>query len=165
MTTVSNVAAARIPRHLQFTYLSHGQRVCRYYKKACRNFEANAGTFLDAKMSRIELRAKLDANKDEKDYVKAAKMLEEAEADMLTKWIFPKKNFSPGGTCYGRYIYFPDYIVDAWHGLEKAQYPKYFATREIRKLEYILWWQKKYGMGEGAEGVGTEETTQKEAAQ
>ncbi|XP_048748795.1 NADH dehydrogenase [ubiquinone] 1 beta subcomplex subunit 9-like [Ostrea edulis] len=146
-----NKAATRIPQHLRYTYLSHGQRVLRYYKRACRNFEANAGHPLDARMSKVELRAKIDANKYEADYVKAAKMLEEAEADILTKWVFPAKNWSPGGTCYGRYIYFPDYFVDYWHPLEKAQYPKYFATREIRKMEYIMWWQKKYGTGAGEE--------------
>lgn len=35
--------------------------------------------------------------------------------------------------------------IDYWHPLEKAQYPKYFATREIRKMEHILWWHEKYG--------------------
>ncbi|XP_022338115.1 NADH dehydrogenase [ubiquinone] 1 beta subcomplex subunit 9-like [Crassostrea virginica] len=145
MTTVSNLAATKIPRHLQFKYLSHGQRVLRYYKKQCRHLERVSETRLMGRMAQVELRAHIDAHKDEKDYLKATKMLEDAEAVLLTKWLFPVFNFSPGGTCYGRYVYFPDYIIDSWHPLEKAMYPKYFATREIRKLEYILWWQKKYG--------------------
>jgi NADH dehydrogenase (ubiquinone) 1 beta subcomplex subunit 9 len=50
-------------------------------------------------------------------------------------------------------------FLDYWHPLEKAQYPKYFATREIRKMEYIMWWQKKYGTE-----AGQEETEKREPA-
>jgi hypothetical protein len=49
-------------------------------------------------LSKVELRAKIDANKNEADYVKAAKMLEEAEADLLTKWVFPASKYTQFST-------------------------------------------------------------------
>lgn len=52
---------------------------------------------------------------------------------------------SPGGTAYQRECIPPDWVVDSWHPLEKAQYPKYFAKREERKKEYIALWEKRWG--------------------
>lgn len=40
---------------------------------------------------------------------------------------------SPGGNAHGRTIDLPDWVLDYWHPLEKAQYPDYFARREKRK--------------------------------
>ncbi|XP_011428953.3 NADH dehydrogenase [ubiquinone] 1 beta subcomplex subunit 9 [Magallana gigas] len=146
MTTFGNLATVKIPRHLQFTYLSHAQRVLRYYKKHCRHIEWCAFTRVPARLGRVELRRLIDSHKDEKDFVKATELLERGEQQVLSYWFFNNNhNFSPGGTCYDRYQYFPDYTIDYWHPLEKAQYPKYFATREIRKMEHILWWHEKYG--------------------
>lgn len=99
-----------------------------------------------ARLGKLELRRLIDSHKDETDFVKATQLLEDGEAELLKFWFFPKYNFSPGGTCFDRYDYFPDYHIDYWHPLEKAQYPKYFATREIRKMEHILWWHDKYGV-------------------
>ena len=42
-------------------------------------------------------------------------------------------------------FFFLSQILDAWHPLEKAQYPKYFALRDVRKREYIERYEKKYG--------------------
>jgi len=39
----------------------------------------------------------------------------------------------------------PDWVLDFWDPMEKAQYPYYFAKREQRKKEYIERWEKKYG--------------------
>lgn len=50
---------------------------------------------------------------------------------------------------YERQVIPPDWIVDYWHPLEKAQYPEYFARREQRKQEFIKQWQKKYGKSVG----------------
>lgn len=52
---------------------------------------------------------------------------------------------SPGGVAYEREVVPPDWILDYWHPLEKAQYPEYFARRELRKKEFIKNWEKKYG--------------------
>jgi len=35
--------------------------------------------------------------------------------------------------------------MDQWHPLEKAQYPSYFAMRDIRKREYIERYEKEFG--------------------
>lgn len=40
---------------------------------------------------------------------------------------------SPGGNAHGRSVELPDWVLDYWHPLEKAQYPDYFARREKRK--------------------------------
>lgn len=52
---------------------------------------------------------------------------------------------NPGGLAYGREVELPDWVLDYWHPLEKAQYPDYFARREQRKKEYVIWWEKQYG--------------------
>lgn len=52
---------------------------------------------------------------------------------------------SPGGCAYEREVTPPDWVLDYWHPLEKAQYPEYFARREERKKEYVIWWEKQYG--------------------
>lgn len=52
---------------------------------------------------------------------------------------------SPGGCAFEREVIPPDWVLDYWHPLEKAQYPEYFARREQRKKEYVVWWEKQYG--------------------
>lgn len=52
---------------------------------------------------------------------------------------------SPGGSAYARIVEPPDWVLDYWHPLEKAQYPEYFARREERKKEYVKYWEKLYG--------------------
>lgn len=52
---------------------------------------------------------------------------------------------SPGGCAFDREVIPPDWVLDYWHPLEKAQYPEYFARREKRKDEYVAWWEKQYG--------------------
>ncbi|KAL4234261.1 ndufb9 [Mactra antiquata] len=44
---------------------------------------------------------------------------------------------SPGGTNFGRSMPDPDWVLDTWHPFEKAQYPSYFALRDIRKREFL----------------------------
>ena len=93
------------------------------------------------------MRAEFDQHKDEKDMIKALKLVESAEAELYQKQhycpnIFPT---SVGGVAYERYAHIPDSALDFWDPVEKAFYPKYFAVRELRKLEYIEMWQKKYG--------------------
>ena len=52
---------------------------------------------------------------------------------------------SPGGVAFEREVIPPDWVLDYWHPLEKAQFPDYFARREKRKEEYVVWWEKQYG--------------------
>lgn len=52
---------------------------------------------------------------------------------------------SPGGCAFEREVIAPDWVLDYWHPLEKAQYPDFFAKREQRKQEYVAWWEKQYG--------------------
>lgn len=61
---------------------------------------------------------------------------------------------SPGGIAYGRDVIPPDWVLDYWHPLEKAQYPDYFARREQRKKEYVIWWEKQYGKPKPDEDSG-----------
>jgi len=45
-----------------------------------------------------------------------------------------------------RCFFFIKKALDAWHPLEKAQYPSYFETREKRKKAYMEWYLKRYGI-------------------
>ncbi|KAH3772068.1 hypothetical protein DPMN_173401 [Dreissena polymorpha] len=70
--------------------------------------------------------------------------LEDGETEFFKKkdpnfFQFP---LSPGGVAYGRVLPFPDFLLDMWHPYEKAQYPHYFAVRDIRKREYIERYEK-----------------------
>ncbi len=53
---------------------------------------------------------------------------------------------SPGGVSYAREPRSPDWVLDAWHPMEKAQFPEYFARRAQLKKDYIDWYVKKYGI-------------------
>lgn len=84
---------------------------------------------------------------------------------------------SPGGNAHGREVELPDWVLDYWHPLEKAQYPDYFARREKRKKvrnfrcdqvsylsiittelidtdlqEYQEWWAQQYGKSDVKDG-------------
>lgn len=52
---------------------------------------------------------------------------------------------SPGGCAFEREVEPPDWVLDYWHPLEKAQYPEFFAKREQRKKEFVAWWEQQYG--------------------
>lgn len=98
------------------------------------------------------LRARFDEQKDEVDMRKVKKLLIDGEKELFLKqhpqpFKFPE---SPGGVAYAREPHVPDWLLDIWHPLEKAQYPEYFARREIRKREFIERWEKKYGKSEEA---------------
>lgn len=95
------------------------------------------------------LRDRFDKNRNVVDYRDATKAIEEGERELFLKQHPQPRKFpnSPGGVAYERDIIPPDWIVDYWHPLEKAQYPEYFARREQRKKEYLALWDKKYGKG------------------
>lgn len=92
------------------------------------------------------LRKQIDDNRNIKDLRVAKELLQKGE-DMLEQIQHPQpKKFptSPGGVAYERYVEPPDWVLDYWHPIEKAHYPKYFALREKRKLEYIEFYNKHY---------------------
>lgn len=47
--------------------------------------------------------------------------------------------------CLSLIIIFFLQLLDFWSSHEKAQYPEYFALRDIRKKEFIERWEKQYG--------------------
>lgn len=76
----------------------------------------------------------------------AKELLEAGEREWIGKRHAEPKQFpySPGGTAYERYPVYPDALIDVWHPMEKAFYPKYFARRESRKKDYVEWYNKVY---------------------
>lgn len=113
------------------------------------------------------MRARFDENV-KKDLSKGVQLVEDGEKELFSKQHYqPKKcrlfvctilgtsdintSFrnlvanSPGGCAFEREVIPPDWVLDYWHPLEKAQYPDYFARREQRKKEYVVWWEKQYG--------------------
>lgn len=116
----------------------------------------------------VIMRARFDENKDIQDLRVAKELIAKAEEELFLKqhW-HPRKcrwsivvrfgivtQFfavpeSPGGVAYLREVKVPDWMLDHWHPLEKAQYPEYFARREQRKQEYLKNWEKKYGKSLG----------------
>jgi len=132
---------------LQTRVVSHAHRVRALYKEALRHTQSYYYFRHLYRYHAVLLRARFDEHKDEKDMVKAKQLLQEGEEEMFLKahpqpFKFPN---SPGGVAYGRDPLVPDWVVDMWHPLERAQYPDYFNRRNQRKLEYIERWEKKYG--------------------
>lgn len=95
------------------------------------------------------MRAKFDEKRNLTDIREINKLMEEGERELFLKQHSQPRRFpnSPGGVAFEREVIPPDWVVDYWHPLEKAQYPDYFARREQRKLEYLAMWDKKYGKG------------------
>lgn len=92
------------------------------------------------------MRERFDKNKDIKDLRKAKHLLEEGEKELFSNIHYQPITFpnSATGGAYGREVHVPDYVLDYWHPLEKAMYPKYFARREQMKNEYEEWYYKTY---------------------
>lgn len=120
----------------------------------------------------VLMRERFDLNRNVNDPDKARELLDAGELELFQKQHYqPKKCTytlivvivscyycqcfffscmilvanSPGGCAFEREVIPPDWVLDFWHPLEKAQYPEYFARRELRKKEYVEWWEKKYG--------------------
>ncbi|XP_034980847.1 NADH dehydrogenase [ubiquinone] 1 beta subcomplex subunit 9 isoform X1 [Zootoca vivipara] len=128
-------------------FLTHQQKVLRLYKRALRHLESWC-IFRDRyRFFACLLRARFDEHKDEKDMVKATKLLMAAEEEFWENkhpepYLFPD---SPGGTCYERYGCYqaPEWFLDLWHPSEKAMYPDYFAKREQWKKLRLESWEKE----------------------
>lgn len=114
------------------------------------------------------MRQRFEENRNVTDMAKAAQLLAAGEQELFnTQHYQPiKRKFqqcrkkqnsinlclifiieanSPGGCAFERDVEPPDWVLDYWHPLEKAQYPEFFAKREQRKKEYVAWWEKQYG--------------------
>ncbi|XP_005288841.1 NADH dehydrogenase [ubiquinone] 1 beta subcomplex subunit 9 isoform X1 [Chrysemys picta bellii] len=128
-------------------YLTHQQKVLRLYKRAMRQLESWC-IFRDKyRFYACVLRARFDEHKNERDMVKATKLLRAAEEELWANqhpqpYIFPD---SPGGTAYERYEAnkAPEWCLDFWHPSEKAMYPDYFSKREQWKRLQLESWEKE----------------------
>ncbi|PSN47288.1 NADH dehydrogenase [ubiquinone] 1 beta subcomplex subunit 9 [Blattella germanica] len=141
--------------------LSHTKKVCSLYKRALRNLESwydrrirysdvHASQPFPKEVFRYEavlLRQRFEENRDVKDMRKAKELLHIGEEELFKNQHYQPKKFpkSPGGTSYAREVIPPDWVLDYWHPVEKAQYPEYFARRELRKKQFVEMWEKKYG--------------------
>ncbi|XP_059469975.1 NADH dehydrogenase [ubiquinone] 1 beta subcomplex subunit 9 [Neocloeon triangulifer] len=133
--------------YLNPNLLRHSKRVCSLYKRAVRNLEAYNMDRTVFRYQAVLMRAKFDENKDIKDLRRAKELLIAGEEELLRSEHYQPIKFphSPGGVAYAREVTAPDWVLDYWHPLEKAQYPEYFARREQRKKEYLKFFEQQYG--------------------
>lgn len=132
--------------HLQTKIVTHKTMVCSLYKRCCRNVEAWSLQRTDIRFEMVMMRHKFDLNKDV-DMRVGKKLVADGE-DLLFQEMHPmRKQFptSPGGVAHMREPKWLDWLCDYWDPIEKAQYPKYFAKREMWKKERIDRWEKSYG--------------------
>jgi len=132
--------------HLQTRIPTHAAQVCNLYKRALRNIQNWQITPHDNRFESVMLRARFDKNKNVNMRL-AKKLLAQGEDELFHSLHPVPKYFvdSPGGVAYQRESEWLDWLVDFWDPIEKAQYPKYFAKREMWKKERINRWEKKYG--------------------
>ncbi|CAH1991309.1 unnamed protein product [Acanthoscelides obtectus] len=135
--------AANLPTGL----ISHTRKVQSLYKRALRSLEDWYDRREVYRYYAVLMRQRFDENKDICDMRVVKELIEKGEKELFEKQHWHPRKFptSPGGVAYGREVIPPDWIVDYWHPLEKAQYPEYFARREQRKKEFLKLWEKKYG--------------------
>lgn len=81
-----------------------------------------------------------------KDLRYAKHLLQEGQEELFLKSHPQPITFanSATGGAYNREPYIPDWVLDYWHPIEKAMYPKYFARREQMKDEYEKWYFETY---------------------
>ncbi|XP_055923576.1 NADH dehydrogenase [ubiquinone] 1 beta subcomplex subunit 9 [Eupeodes corollae] len=127
--------------------ISHTRQVCSLYKRSVRNLEAWYDRRHIFRYRAVLLRDRFDKNKNITDMAEATRILEAGEKELFETQHFQPKKFagSPGGCAFEREVIPPDWVLDYWHPLEKAQYPEYFARREERKKQYLAMWEKQYG--------------------
>ncbi|XP_046975604.1 NADH dehydrogenase [ubiquinone] 1 beta subcomplex subunit 9-like [Vanessa cardui] len=127
---------------------THAQNVCTLYKKAMRQVESYYCARNVVRYQQVILRSRFDANKsvtDGKDQRRLYRVgLHELFMTQHPVPIakFPRSIGIAGGVAYARVVQPPDWVLDYWHPLEKAQYPEYFKRRETRKCQYIDKWEK-----------------------
>ncbi|KAL1513570.1 hypothetical protein ABEB36_002967 [Hypothenemus hampei] len=126
--------------------ISHTRKVQSLYKRAVRNLESWHEYRDIFRYHATILRKRFDDNK-QVDMITAKQLISEGEDELFSQIHYAPAKFpeSPGGVAYEREVTPPDWVVDYWHPLEKAQYPEYFARREQRKKEFIKLWEQQYG--------------------
>ncbi|XP_045455681.1 NADH dehydrogenase [ubiquinone] 1 beta subcomplex subunit 9 [Melitaea cinxia] len=126
---------------------THAQKVCSLYKRALRNLESFYDRRNVYRYQAVLMRDRFDKNAKITDMRVAVQLLKEGEEELFLKQHpMPKKfPYSHGGVAHEREVIPPDWVLDYWHPLEKAQYPEYFKRREERKKEFIAMWEKQYG--------------------
>lgn len=97
------------------------------------------------------MRDRFEKSKNVNDFRQAEVLIAAGEQELWEKQHPQPRRFanSPGGVAFEREVIPPDWILDYWHPLEKAQYPEYFARREQRKQEYLAKWDLQFGKGTG----------------
>ena len=125
--------------------LSHRQKVCRLYKRCLREVDNwYGGDNLEVRFQKVIMRARFDANKDEKDTRRAVLALADGCRQLWEKRHFKPFRFAldPGGSSYDRERESPDVILDSeqWTLPEREQFPYYFNKREQRKKELLAHW-------------------------
>lgn len=136
--------------YLKRETISHTRKVCSIYKRMCRDQEFWIDDRFECIFKKLQIRAEFDRNKNIRDIREAKALLDSTEHKFLTYQIHPYHKFgqplhpySKEGIAYGRNLESPDYVMDWYHPLEKAQYPYYFSKREQMKDEYVKLWTKK----------------------
>ncbi|KAG7201073.1 hypothetical protein KM043_017616 [Ampulex compressa] len=126
--------------------VSHSKKVCSLYKRSLLCIKDWYKDTAEYRYQAILMRERFDKNSKIRDLRVAKDLLLKGEDELFEyqhsqplKW--PN---SPGGVAYGRDEGSPDWVLDFWHPMEKAQYPKYFAIREKRKKEYEEWFYRQY---------------------
>ncbi|XP_067625392.1 NADH dehydrogenase [ubiquinone] 1 beta subcomplex subunit 9 [Eurosta solidaginis] len=130
-----------------FVVKTHARQVCSLYKRALRNLEAWEDRREIFRYRAVLLRQRFEKNRRVTDMAEAARLLDAGEKELFSIRHYQPKIFaySPGGCAFEREVIPPDWVLDYWDPLEKAQYPEYFAKREQRKKEFIAMWEKQYG--------------------
>ncbi|XP_059164403.1 NADH dehydrogenase [ubiquinone] 1 beta subcomplex subunit 9-like [Physella acuta] len=135
--------------YLQTSATSHARKVRSLYKQAVRLLQAHYEGYdrFEFRYQAVLMRARFDEHKEEIDVRKAKKLLLDGQKELFLKSHPQPIKFplSPGGVAYQRTYPAPDWLLDFWSSHEKAQYPEYFALRDIRKKEFIERWEKQYG--------------------
>ena len=134
--------------YLQTKILTHRQRVLSLYKAAVKNERNWYPDRHEWRFRAILIRDRFEQNRNVLDLVKAQQLVAAGEQELLN-WQHPNPlQFpeSPGGSAYAREPGSPDWVMDHWHPMEKAQFPEYFKKRSQLKKDYIDWYVKKYGI-------------------
>ncbi|KAG5894966.1 hypothetical protein JTB14_023314 [Gonioctena quinquepunctata] len=132
--------------------VTHTRRVQSLYKRSLRSLENWYDRREVYRYQAVLMRQRFEENKNICDTRVAKDLVAKGEKELFDNQHWHPRKFpdSPGGVAYGREVVPPDWIVDYWHPLEKAQYPDYFARREERKKEFVKQWEQKYGKSTAA---------------
>uniref|UniRef100_A0A4X2LCX2 NADH dehydrogenase [ubiquinone] 1 beta subcomplex subunit 9 n=1 Tax=Vombatus ursinus TaxID=29139 RepID=A0A4X2LCX2_VOMUR len=115
-------------------YLTHWQKVLQLYKCVFHHLKSWIAHRDEYWSEACLLRAQFEEHKNEKDMVKATKLLMKSEEEFWAyqhpqPYVFPDP---PGGTSFERYECYkvPECCLDYWRPFEKVMYLDYFAKKE-----------------------------------